>query len=346
MMARSGKGAFFLIKIYVFWIESSIPKNTKMKISKIALVVFASLTAIPFCMMNGCTKNGTTPPPVHDTVTVIKHDTTTITQKLDTPDLKTGLVLYLPFNGSFADSSGLNQTVTPLNGAALGSDMHGYTNSAFNSTGNGTVLKVTNNGSYAVDSAFSISFDFEISTNAVFNGGYDYSGLMTFVSIVDYNTAQGPTFNCGLNVPDSSQYFNFGVNGSAATCSDFGTNNPSRVGVMSNFIPEVGAWYNAICIYSHGTVYIYINGKLVGQKTGTGTSALFCPNASFIVGGWWNGTSGGASALENLRGKLDELRFYNRTLNAKQIAWLSRNFQRNSTKQDPTPQTGKGARLQ
>jgi hypothetical protein len=147
-------------------------------------------------------------------------------------------------------------------------------------------------------------------------------------------------------VPDSSQYFNFGVNGSAATCSGFGNNNPSSVSATSNFIPVVGAWYNAICIYSHSTASVYINGKLLGQKTGTGTSALFCPNSSFIVGGWWNGISGGASALENLRGNLDELRFYNRTLNAKQIAWLSRNFQLNSTKEAPTPQTGSGARLQ
>src|SRR5215831_3215750 len=86
----------------------------------------------------GCTKNDT-PPPVHDTTTIIKHDTTkltvidTVQQKLDTPDLKTGLVLYLNFNGSFADSSGLNNTVLPLNGAALGYDMHGYASSAFNS---------------------------------------------------------------------------------------------------------------------------------------------------------------------------------------------------------------------
>jgi hypothetical protein len=328
---------------------SANPNTTTMKISKTFLFAYVTLAVVTFWVMSGCTKNDTPSPPVHDTVTIIKNDTTvkndTITQSLDTPDLKTGLVLYLPFNGSFADSSGLNQTVTPLNGAALGYDRDGYAKSAFTSTGNGEVLQVANNGSYAVDTAFSVSFDFEITTNAVYYGGYDYSGLMSFVSIVDYNTALGPTFNCGLNVPDSSQYFNFGVNGSAATCSEDGNSNPTRVGVTSNFIPLVGVWYNAICVYSHGTAYVYIDGKLVGQNTGTGTSALFCPNATFIVGGWWGGS---ASALENLRGSLDELRFYNRTLNAKQIAWLSRNFQpgSTSTRQGSAPLSGKGARLQ
>jgi hypothetical protein len=321
-----------------------------MKISKIALIAFASLAVVTFFTTNGCTKNDN--PPVHDTVTVVKHDTTVIndttTQKIDTPDLKTGLVLYLPLNGSFADSSGLNQTVTPLNGAALGYDRMGNANSAFYSNGNGQVLQVANNGSYAVDTAFSLSFDFEITTPAVYYGGYDYSGLMTFVSIVDYNTALGPTFGCGLDVPDSSQYFNFGVNGSAATCSDYGNSNPSSVHATSNFIPLVNVWYNAICIYSHGTASVYIDGKLVSQRTGTGTSALFCSNSTIIVGGWWNGISGGASALENIRGGLDEVRFYNRVLNAKQIAWLARNFQpgSTSTKQGAAPVSGHGVRLQ
>ena len=319
-----------------------------MNFSNSLKIVFAlGLSALVITV--GCTKNGTLPPVVHDTTTIIKYDTTrltdTVQQKLDTPDLKTGLVLYLPFNGSFADSSGLNQTVTPLNGAALGYDMHGYANSAFNSTGTGTVLQVTNNGSYAVDTAFSLSFDFKLNIPAVYYGGYDFSGLETFVSIVDYNTGNGPTFNTGMIVPGEPQYFSWGVNGSAGTCSTYGAGNPTSVDDTTNFAPQIGAWYNCICIYSHGTISAYINGNLVGQKTGLGTSALFCSNATLLVGGWWNGISGGTSAMENLRGSLDEVRFYNRTLTAKQIAWLSRNFQINSTKVAPTPQTGIGARL-
>jgi len=310
-----------------------------------SLFIAAVLVPGTLALIVGCDKNATPPPPVHDTVTVIKYDTSILIQKIDTPDLKTGLVLYLPFNGSFADSSGLNNTVTPINGAALGYDMHGYANSAFNSTGNGTVLQVTNNGSYAVDTAFSLSFDFKINTNSVYYGGYDYSGMMVFASIVNFSNGLGPTFDCGLDVPSEPMNFDFGVTGSANTCSGYGTIDPARNNDSSNFVPQVGAWYNAICIFSHGNSSIYINGKLVGQKTGLSSSVNFCPDASFIVGGWWNGTSGGASALENVRGEMDELRFYNRTLNAKQIAWLARNFQVNSTKQGATPETGKGSRL-
>jgi|SRR6185312_8155491 len=243
-----------------------------------------------------------------------------------TADVTTGLVLYLPFNGNFNDASSFHNTVTPLNGASLGADMHGTANSAFHSTGAGTVLQVTNNGSYAVDTAFSVSFNFQIDTNSVFYGGYNYSGMMIFASIIDFNTGYGPTFNCGLTVPNAPMNFTFGINGDTNTCSSYGTPNPKNV-ITSSFIPQLHTWYNAICVYEKGTTSVYINGNLVGQATGGDASALFCPHATFIVGGWWNGTSGGASTMENLRGSMDELRFYNRVLKADQIAYLAKGFQ-------------------
>jgi len=39
--------------------------------------------------------------------------------------LKTGLLLYLPFNGSMSDSSGNNNPTVALNGVALTADEHG-----------------------------------------------------------------------------------------------------------------------------------------------------------------------------------------------------------------------------
>jgi hypothetical protein len=60
---------------------------------------------------------------------------------------------------------------------------------------------------------------------------------------------------------------------------------------------------------------------LVSTKTGTGTSALLCPASQIIVGGWWN------NDMETPNGKIDEIRLYNRVLNADEIAELSKNFQ-------------------
>jgi hypothetical protein len=289
-----------------------------------------------FGFLAACTKNGNTKTmTVYDTITVTKTDTLKLPPPDDTPNLTSGLVLYLPFNGSFADSSGLNNTVTAVNGAALGYDMHGYAQSAYTSNGGDAYLMVTNNGSYAVDTAFALSFDFMIKADAYYYGGGNYLGLQTFISIVDEADGTSPTFNVGLNVPSAPQDFNFGTNSSTSGCGSSGNANPLNIDTTTNFIPQIGSWYNAIVEDSHGTLTVYINGQLIATKTGGTDSVEFCPTASFVVGAWWN--NGG----ENLNGSLDEVRFYNHTLTPQQIAWLSRNFQINSTGKKPGLQSGK-----
>ncbi|HLZ88081.1 MAG TPA: hypothetical protein VKQ52_12590, partial [Puia sp.] len=99
-----------------------------------------------------CTKNANPTPPIHDTVTVIKNDTTKLTDTLyaskpdTTVNLTKGLLVYLPFSGNIADSSG-NGNPTQAVGSVLTYDAHGYANSAFGGTGNGEKVIVTNNGS-------------------------------------------------------------------------------------------------------------------------------------------------------------------------------------------------------
>jgi hypothetical protein len=247
--------------------------------------------------------------------------------------MKNGLVLYLPFNGSFADSSGGGNTVTAVAGAALDYDMHGYAQSAFNSTGNGARLIVSNNGFYKVDTAFTISLDFMIRSTPYYYGGYDFSGLMCLASIVNNLDGTAPTFGMGMVMPALPTRFAFGVNSATSGCSSYGTSNPENVTDTTNFIPQPGSWYNMICIFYKGTASVYMNGQLIATKKGLLTSAMFCPSARFIVGGWWDGNL----AVENINGKLDEIRFYNRPLNAKEIAWLSRNFQPGSTSTKVSP---------
>jgi len=289
------------------------------------LILLAGVTAL--VVIYACNKHSNPAPPVHDTVTLTKTDTVVLPPVNDTPNLTEGLVLYLPFNGSFADSSGSGNTVTVSGSASLGYDLHGYAQSAFSSSGNGRLI-VSNNGFYAVDTAFSASFDFMITSSG---------SLMTFLSIVNTTNGNGPTFNCGLNVPSVPQDFNFGVNTSGATCDVSGDNNSQNNGATTNFIPQIGSWYNAICIFTNGKQSVYINGQLVDTATvHNNSSVLFCPGSNFVIGGWFDNG-------ENMTGELDEVRFYNRTLTARQIAWLSRNFQPTSTRQNPGSGTGKSS---
>jgi len=314
-----------------------------MKQSKtLSLIATVVLTTVVF--FGACTRNNTPPTTVHDTVTVVKHDTTSKNDTLyatkpdSTVNISKGLVLYLPFNGSFADSSGNGYTVTAVNGATLDYDMHGYASSAFNATGAGERLIVSNNGGYKVDTAFSVSCDFMMRSNAYYAGGYDFSGLQVFLSIVNVAAGTGPTFNIGMSVPAFPQYFTFNVCGAQGNdCSSYGANMAYNISDTSNFTPQLGAWYNAVCVYSKTATSIYINGKLISTQTNPNTaSALFCTGSNFVIGGWWNG---GGSGFEGIRGKLDEVRFYNRVLTPHEITWLARNFQVNSTRVKPGLQT-------
>jgi hypothetical protein len=284
--------------------------NTKSVIPATGIIVLILAIA--------CTKKSSPIHPVTDTITITKTDTLVLPPPSDTPNLTNGLVLYLPFNGSFADSSGSGYTVTALDGATLGNDMHGYAQSAFSSSGNGARLVISNNGAYSVDTAFAVSFDFMI------RAAPNNSALQIFLSIVDTANGNGPTFNCGLNIPGAAQIFNFGANTATIGCEASGDNNPLNKYDTSGFAPQVGSWYNVILMYANGTQWIYVNGQLISAKSGFPPAVQVCPNANFVVGGWWNGDP------MSINGELDELRFYNRRLNAQQISWLSRNFQPNS----------------
>jgi len=314
------------------------------------LISFAAVFTCSILVFFSCVKNSNPVPPVHDTVTVVKHDTTVKNDTLygvkpdSTVNLTKGLVLYLPFNGSFADSSVYHSAVTAIGGATLDYDMHGYANSAFNATGAGERLVVANTGAYKVDTAFSVSLDFMMRSSAYYYGGYDFSGLQVFLSIVNVSTGTGPTFDLGMTIPTSPQYFAFGVSGAQGNdCSGYGANGAYNISDTTQFTPQLGAWYNAICVYQKNTVSIYINGKLMSTQSNPNvSSALFCNDANFVIGGWWNG---GNSGNENLRGKLDEVRFYNRVLTPHEITYLARNFQINSNRQAPGVRDGSGSQL-
>src|SRR5579871_822335 len=108
-----------------------------------------------------CTKNSNPTPPVHDTVTVVKNDTLYATKTDSTVNLTKGLLVYLPFSGNIADSSGNNNPTAAI-GTPLTYDAHGWANNAFGSAGDGTEVVVTNNGSIKFDTAFSVSFAFMV----------------------------------------------------------------------------------------------------------------------------------------------------------------------------------------
>lgn len=286
------------------------------------LIAAILCTVILFSVSISCTKNNPQPP-VHDTVTVIKNDTTLKTDTLyaskpdSTVNLTKGLLLYLNFSGNIADSSGNNNPTTAV-GSVLTYDEHGYANNAFGATGSGERIYVTNNGSIKFDTAWSLSFAFMVND----------SRTATYISMVDPVTGYAPSFIAGTTLPGVQQ-LDLGTGDVSTGCGTYGTNNNINVADTANFIPVPGSWYKFVGIYHKGTVSTYINGTLVGTKVGQGTAANLCPNSQIIIGAWWN------TQPLSMSGKLDNIRLYNRVLTPHEIAALSTNYLVTSNRQNP-----------
>jgi hypothetical protein len=254
----------------------------------------------------GCTK-GTTPipPPVHDTIYAPKPDTTL--------NLTKGLLLYLPFSGNIADSSG-NNNPTQAVGSVLGYDAHGYANNAFSATGNGERIYVTNNGSIKFDTAFSLSFGFMVNVNK----------QQSYISMVDPATGRGPSFNIGNTYPYNTNLFCMGIGDTSIGCGNYGQIDNYSIVDTSSWQPVPGAWYSFIAIYNHGALDIYINGSLQIHRKSLGSKVLCCPNSKIVIGSWWDGSP--ANQVMNMNGKLDNLRLYGRVLTPSEITYLSQHY--------------------
>ena len=277
------------------------------------LLLIAGLVSI--CCIYSCSKNTNPTPPHQDTTIITKTDTVTkiVPPPPDsTVNLKLGLLLYLPFDGNIADSSGNGNPTVAVGGNVLTYDAHGYANNAFGGNGTGQEILVTNNGSIDFDTAFSVSFDFMI--NAV--------QQQVFISMVNPVNGQGPSFIVDASIPGlpNLSFFANDVTGSCSAAGQTTVQNPNVIADTS-IAPVPGSWYNAICIYHKGTIQFYVNGVLTNTLVGPGTAALLSPQSQIVVGGWWN------TQPLTLNGKLDEVRLYNRVLTPHEIVTLSQHFQ-------------------
>jgi len=278
---------------------------------KNTLTVAAAVAMGGFALFTSCSKNSNSQP-IHDTLYTTKPDPTV--------NLNKGLLLYLPFSGDIADSSGNANPTKAVNGAGLTYDEHGWANNAFGANGTNQVILVTNNGSIKFDTAYSISLD--VMT-------MNLSTRQSYLSMIDYYSGNGPTFELGTCVPGLTNLFDYGVNDVSAGCDNYGTTNPNKINDTTSFVPTIGSWYNLVLIYHRGTSQFYLNGTLFHTKTGTGTLANLCPASQIVVGGWW------MSDITNINGKLDNIRLYNRVLTPHEITALAANYQVNSNQVKP-----------
>jgi len=225
-------------------------------------------------------------------------------------DLKKGLLVYLPFSGNYADSSGNNNPTTALAGVTLSTDMFGTPNTAMSGTGNGERVAVSNNGSIKFDSAFTFS------ANVLSLRQHDES----LVSMVHRADAKGVSFGFGYGIPGNN-HLNFTVAHNTLGCDDYIYPNTNSTTDTSGYTLTDNTWYNLVVTFDKGTLKMYANGTLISTKIGPSQTVPICPSADLVVGGWWDDDN-----AMSINGKMDEVRLYNRVLTAEELAQLAKNF--------------------
>lgn len=213
-------------------------------------------------------------------------------------DLQKGLVADYSLGDGFAAKDrtpyGNNGTV---NGATLTTDRHGDADAdaAYNFDGVDDYITLPNSTDFNMSNSFTISAwinPASIANETNYNIFYRYRfGEMKGYRLIlaGYSGAN----NClQLAVADGTQR--------GGDCSNY-------------YLTDIGRWYHVAATYDQGTIKYYADGELVDTQNTAVTSIVNYDANAYI------GRDGGS---ERLHGKLDEVRLWNRALNAAEIKTL------------------------
>lgn len=214
-------------------------------------------------------------------------------------NLNLGLKAYYPFSGNANDVSGNGYNGNPQGGIQLTSDRFGNPNSAYLFDGIDDRIIVSDNGGFSTP-AFSICYYFMTQATGVYQN---------CIGKINYTDGNAATYNSGI-MNTGEAYF--GTIASPGTCF---TQVPSTL-VYTIFSPSAiqpNQWYCVVNTFENGVEKMYLNGVLVKQSTVPFNNATQCTNTNFIIGSWWQNDP------VRFNGKIDDVRFYNRAINADEV---------------------------
>ncbi len=208
-------------------------------------------------------------------------------------DLKRGLVAYYPFNGNANDESG-NKNNGKVYGAALTDDKLGNKNSAYYFDGNSYITVPDNN-----------SIDF---TNSL--------SIFAWINLEDATNNQKIISKVILNNMEGG--YIFGIDKSQLYPEIFDKWNQKIGGPKGNSVIPSNSWTLIGVTFNNNIVKYYCNDQCIAELPVNSTS-LYNNSSNLIIG-----TNSWENPPSNLmvRGKIDEVRLYNRALNLKEIQSL------------------------
>lgn len=221
-------------------------------------------------------------------------------------NLQNGLVAQYDFNGNVKDVTGSHDG-TIVNSLSYSNDRFGNPNSAVSFNGDGSYIKISDDGSFST-SNISISVWFKSNSQNLqvlvgkrkFDNDGTLSGGAQYQFFINYNLFPG----IGSNLI-----------GNNSSCSNI---------VSSSYINSIDPickdrWYHAVITYDGIYHKIYINGVLKRNERTNFNSFLRC-SSELRLGVWW--------ALDKLpfNGLMDDFRWYNRSLTQEEVLALYNNY--------------------
>jgi hypothetical protein len=232
-----------------------------------------------------------------------------VIQPLNPPvDIQSDLILHYTFDGTFDDLSGNNYHGTASGSNTFVNDRNGNAESALStfatgSPGNnwinagnpGEVQQLTNQ----------VTISAWIRQTQTWFGSDGFDGQIPLINKWDGNTGLWMGLRM-INPANMSNRIRWRIDGN--TFMESNTNVP------------IGAWHHVVCTYNGAQLRIYQNGVLTGTLNYTGT--ISNTGADLYLGRQANGTPSGGLTY---RGDWDEVKMYERALNAEEILTLYNN---------------------
>lgn len=212
-------------------------------------------------------------------------------------NLNQGLIAYYPFNGNANDASG-NNINGVVNAATLTSDRYGNANTAYYFNGSAYIQLP-----YSPLYNFAPADSFSISVWVLPDQGYSWPAQAVVVKspfTSDFNLSN---WNYGTYVLNYKAMAGFAYNAVVNGTTTFNSSS---------------CWYNIIQTYKNGIWRLYVNGVLESSDLSQTKLILQDGPASKICFGKKGDANG-----DYYKGKMDEVRIYNRVLNLNEVAALS-----------------------
>jgi hypothetical protein len=207
-----------------------------------------------------------------------------------------GLVAYYPFNGNAGDSSGLNNHGV-VSGAALTTGRYGQSNTAYYF--DGVSNKITVSASASIQPQYKLTLTAWVQPDSKPSAGWATILTKRYAPATDpYNSYSLSNYNNGKWGFDISN----------------GTTGSQKTATAKTATPYGGGWVFLSATYDSTQAKLYINGVLDTVISFTG-SIGYTTN-DLVIGYTTSGPN------DFYKGKIDEIRIYNRALSQAEISQL------------------------